>query len=597
MKRTRFPGHSVPLEFKKLRVIYPGHLIPFGFKDESDPPEPWVPPAGDNIIIDFGGELWTPPVGDGIFIDFGKTEEPVKPPLLFHGPIESYEGAAVELNLATFQTLYVNEFVAGENLSVDVNWHTASDFETTFWTGENLSVDVNFTSTLHVNPFHAGENLSVDISWHEADILEVNFWAGENLGLALSTTSNLDAIAYTGENLATDVSAAPSEPIPVEFYVGEHVVVETIATAVHLVPEPIYSGEHATVSEIDSLENFLIYAGEALEASLATDTLLEPEGVFSGENLSVEVRFGPSEYMGTFRAYAGENLEVPVPTYLISKRFEVRFAVGEQTTGYWTGSPYVDTIDLSGWPDRWEDQWVQMDLADDLTTNFEGLETYCVASLSTRSRFQLSFATGEAGSLGRLGENAFDEGYSSMGAGENLQVSLDTVYNVYLCLGNFIPDADSVDVELLATELELCQDYTMLAGERMVSSMSAQYSLYPLAYTGEYVVVDLFIDPTLRCTAYTGENLRWFDPYFEPMVRTGEHVTFRFEEPDYEFFTGENVLVESLTIEYNVWFLEAGCLPNEYIPTTESGDLDYDKFNPVPIELDHFRHEIRAMCG
>jgi hypothetical protein len=43
-------------------------------------------------------------------------------------------------------------------------------------------------------------------------------------------------------------------------------------------------------------------------------------------------------------------------------------------------------------------------------------------------------------------------------------------------------------------------------------------------------------------------------------------------------------------------FLEDGCLDNEYIWQDENGDPIPEKFNPVPVELDPYQHDIKARC-
>ena len=95
--------------------------------------------------------------------------------------------------------------------------------------------------------------------------------------------------------------------------------------------------------------------------------------------------------------------------------------------------------------------------------------------------------------------------------------------------------------------------------------------------------------------AYTGETARVSNPEMELNTRTGESMALSFYVPPIIGATGEHVEA-SLTTIYEVVFLEDGCLDNEYIWQDENGDPIPEKFNPVPVELDPFQHDLKARC-
>lgn len=116
-------------------------------------------------------------------------------------------------------------------------------------------------------------------------------------------------------------------------------------------------------------------------------------------------------------------------------------------------------------------------------------------------------------------------------------------------------------------------------------------------YTGETMFADFVYTTGWSLNAYEGATFQVI--FNEIPVRggyEGSTMDLRFFEPDWIGADGATMTLGNLVTEYDVKFVEIGCLDNEYVPQTENGDPDYSKFNPVPVELDTFYHELKAIC-
>lgn len=223
---------------------------------------------------------------------------------------------------------------------------------------------------------------------------------------------------------------------------------------------------------------------------------------------------------------------------------------------------------------------------------YHGDKWTMVVDLSTRPRFQMEFYDGA--SLYQidpiiLGEIEVFEGPS---------VSIGDMYddvNFKLCYGNFIPDGDVANIELIGEYGSCEESWTFGEGAHVDLFMENNVQFQVNTYAGQYMAFDLYIDPLMLFLAWSGEFIRISNPEFVPPIFEGAMVSMAFEEHAWRAQEGATLEV-SLTTEYDVEFLEVGCLDNEFVPADEHGDADWEKFNPVPVELEYYRHSIKARC-
>lgn len=569
-----YQGIIVPIAFKKLWQDYQGNIVPIAFECEGGEEQPdftyftgYIDNfAGENFIFDFlqtfrfntfTGEV----VGNDFLTIF---------PMEGVGDILFYAGEALEPSLSTTQSIYPN-FYSGE----EANAYLATDSnldEIDFYTGET------FTTILTDNP--------------PAEFL-FNFYTGETASGSVSTTARFAPIFYTGETCNVEVTDNPQPDLLFEIREGQTSDI-SISVSLQLGLINGYTGEWATIASIDNDQFWRFYTGESGEIELATETTIPAVG-YTGETVQVVLESRPSEGLGIFRAYAGERgedlvLNVLTAVLLYPNRISTRTEINCE----FDISTSFDLLNTACCPIK--DTWERIELTDQPPPDehYDGDKTIITADLSTLPRFTFNFHAGE-------NFRGIDPNY--LGTFNAYEGHIPTINYIdfefvdfRLCYGNFIPDGDIAFIELISTYDDNCEADFMFAGETAVVEVENNVQLDLNMYTGEYMIFDLHIEPIMLLLAWTGEHVRISNPEFEFRAYTGEVPTFNFYEDTWNFYTGEMMTIGNLTTEYEVEFLEMGCLDNEYVPTNENGDPDWENFNPVPIELEFYRHSIKARC-
>lgn len=563
--------NRIDFPFVTRRVEAEFNAVNFGF-DCIVPDvcaDAWVPDVPGFQVDITSWDAWNSSVpGFQVDMDWDCTSGP-KPPVLFDGFITAYEGASAEARL----------------------WEP---FEATGYAGEASSAELTpFDSAILTSPIYQGEWASLD-DLSVVQGLAPRAYQGESSVATLSTNMALQPEAYEGGYAVADIQIAERADLNAVAYTGE-TASANVSVTFALAPVA-YQGETASTFALDSVEFINAYTGEWAEATLATDDTFWFDN-YTGEAATAVLDSRPSEPMGLFTAYEGAtgSLEMKV-AYAIYFYPEV-IKEGPWVNLDWNGLNSIDLTKRSCCPTYALD-YQRIELSDGVPvgTRYTGEAIFCSASLEARPRFS---AFGYEGSTTYFADPIVLQP-TEIRTGERMEIpaTLETFeLDFKLCPGNLIPDAEFANIELMSVYDENCEAQFAFTGETMLAELSVIADLAPRAYTGETMLVDLVVDPILTAIAYIGEYAKTINPDIPTgPFQDGATVFFEFAEPDWLAYTGESLTLSNLATEYYVEFLENGCLTNDYTPIDENGDPIPELNNPVPVEMDQFRHSILARC-
>lgn len=458
--------------------------------------------------------------------------------------------------------------------------------------GESAVAQLATTTTFEFSAYE-GQHLLTDLTIPQPATFDLNVFDGSYSTASVATTANIsDILFYFGEYSDLDIAIFPAPEINFNFYTGEWATA-SLQVSIALGSVNGYTGEWATIQSMDTAENYANYTGETLVVDLATDTTLPAVG-YTGESASTILEIRPSEGMGTFVAYSGESGDVVVTTLVQVLLYPNVISARDGFYCEFDSNSHFDLLQTSCCPKLDTHARIELNDGPRPDERYDGDKTIVQMELSTLPRFTFNFYQGEETKLidpNYLGVFNAYEGHAP------LVYDLDSEFiNIRLCYGNFIPDGNNVFIELMSEYAEDCASDIIFTGEEVSFELNNTIGPEPRAHAGEWMAFDLFIDPLMLLRAYSGEMARISNPEFEPRVGAGESASFQFEEFNWYAYAGESMMLDTLTTEYDVEFLEQGCLDNEFVPSNENGDPDWDKFNEVPVELEFYAHSIQARC-
>lgn len=493
--------------------------------------------------------------------------------------------------LTTFPAKGVNPFVyVGETGQFELA--TTYNLPLNGYTGEtavaNLSADQQLTDIQG----RTGETNTVVLDTRPPAELVPTAYVGETGAFNLRTESVLEPGAHVGESVEIEIDDSPAPVMLVEAATGETAAI-SIAFSQALGTFTGYTGESGSLEELEELELWRFTDGTSGVAALATETTV-PSDQNVGESFEFDLNIRPSEGMGLFRAYDGTNGVADLRTLVQVLLFPNRISTRTEIFCDFDSTTKFDLLNTSCCPIKESHEIIELSHQEPPDLHYHGDKTVAVVDLSTAPRFQFTFRTGE----NFVGVNPVYLGNLVMAdgvVGDVSSIELDDV-NFRLCHGNFIPDPEFTFIELESVYDEDCVADFMFTGENMTLVLQNNVDVSKSTQqVGEYMAIE-FEEPWLL-RGYVGEYARISNPEFSPHFYQGERiVNFNFYEPAYDMIDGVSATITSLTTDYDVEFLEQGCLENEFVPSDEYGDPDMEKFNPVPVELDEFSHSILARC-
>lgn len=588
----------------------------------------WTSVPGDSLVTN-NGYIWTSVPGDSLVTTNGAAG-PLPDVIL--GIANGYDGSTLTTLVDTRPRIAV-VFEVGETLDVDLGTTTRIEFQTVFGVGEESTVDFRVYAAIEA-VFDSGEGTYVDLNTRPATLLEPKVGTGEELGVDVSVEATFGFDVLNGEELDVDLAIRPAANIEIDVEVGEELEISLLSSTLlgvayasgeafeaemdryspdlsllvyhgegfeefqgsfglNIGAVGFIHGEEASVDALDEQEFFRFIHGEEAEFSLSTETTISPE-LADGIALGIDLADGPSEPIGVFDFYEG-SAGLGKISALTAIPISVTFYNSYMTSAGFQASTDFDLSDSCCFPQKpgkKDSHDIELDEAEFSGQTFDGDKIKFEIDLQARPRFKFDFFSGERSSLKDMNpfidRVVFDHG-------ERMEFNLESVIDFRLCPGNFIPNGDNIYVELEYEYPDGCYaDYIYHGSTLSFGVLKTFPNPQVKFYDGADMVFNLTYDTPWAFQAHHGERLEWWYLDFRGF-QEGQSVVFDFYEPPILGFHGESMEC-SLTIKYEVKLLEEGCFDNEYVWMTENGDPDPKKFNPVPVELDPFQHDILGIC-
>jgi hypothetical protein len=462
------------------------------------------------------------------------------------------------------------------------------------------------------------------IHFAQADVLVPNaHQVGEFCQANLYTRVSFVCSQFVGEDISINLTL-PNRTLPTAFVKdGIAITVDMIvgnnlgivpnkdgayATADITVSHPLgtinaYDGVDSTVVDLYVLPAIRadVYDGVAISIDLRLDPVFGETFAFDGVAFSPALTVNHPQNFGILNVYDGPYLTLVLHHPEAVFFYPRPFYAGEEFYSDEIGFRSMD-LDYDIVVDPWFNGHANIELAGGPPAHARywgcGLECEIRVDLKTLPVLHPVGAF-DGPSMSIVDQIVLQVAPFYVGTNATLECMVVDYTNIKLCPGNFIPDGDHADIEFLYTYPECGIVYKVYDGARIDCYLSAHYGFFLPSYDGPYMYCNLFVPEPVdiwHLNAYDGPFMRVSNPEFDPKAYDGAATYFEFAPDRYFAYDGAFCTVTKLTLDYNVEFLESGCLDNEFVPTTPEGYLDYSKFNPVPVELDYFEHSVLAHC-
>lgn len=534
----------------------------------------------------------------------------------------------------SFRPEYVgfpSTFYYGESLIGVITERGPITLTSVAYHGEALTV-TNLNTQIQLDgTFHHGEaltaNLVVPGLYTE---LAATVYYGETVSAVLNSGgSTLNGFVYHGEALTATLETKPSIALGiVHMYHGDNLWC-TMQSSEAFKLGPYRYGE-ALTAVLDEQPNEEFFGGESLTAYLSTEDIFRPRPFYHGENVGyIELIMPPRAAMSA-SAYEGIGGTTPPGDNELTVMYHARMsAVFRESVWMWgsVDGYFLNTGTLDFTNSGWDLDLVvhrpgvfDLDLKNgDRATDRYTKEAICLtADLSTMPRFRATAYHGESAYTVDLDIYLDNHGIIEFYAGEVvLSRSMVADIHIPLCYGNFIPDADNLYIDFAGFEVSDCPSHSAYAGEYLTAELETTSGVGATFWYGTVIPreITLIGGATIfaiefKCSQDLAADLTHETTWIHGIHPYKYGESLRADLTVSQFYTnfeGIQNFYEGTTIDHRITLitderrrtvrhLESGCLPNEYVPMTESGDLDWSQYNPVPIELDPYTHEIKAIC-
>jgi len=524
------------------------------------------------------------PVLEGAAVDSDLETSPGEPISLTYN-----EGSSVTFSLQG-QPRFIAPTQSGETSSLTIEFHPAAILVSDSYDGAIASTNLN-TGTTISPAIDSGEIVTSALTLPIPPELSCNQYSGASVALSLSISTFFVALGGVGETTQTTLDTRPRIDLDFTGRTGESSVT-SIAAAIQLPLNSTRTGETLHQFTLQNAPHIFAYTGETANVSLTSDAIFN-FNISEGSRSFFTLDTRPSEGIGVQRGYEGAILEMDLQIAR-SRTLEVLFRHSTEikTDFSNSGTSFDLTTDLCCGPRDRSGAILDLDRDGPPSTQYSGDKVIFTADLSTRARFSIDFKAGESLSL-----KDYDVYMTSAGAdGASLTFHLETEYDIRLCNGNFIPHPDHVDVELLNLYDENCEIDPIYSGESMECDLAGSPNFQFSNNDGGVLSFTINVPEAWRFNMYTGETLKVIFTEISPRASEGAAMTCSLYQEPWIWAVGESMTLDKLVTEYDVAFAEVGCLDNEYLPLNEHGDVDWNKYNSVPVEMDRFEHELKAIC-
>lgn len=567
---------------------------------------------------------------DSIFFDGASSDTELS--LFRTFVLESFDGEASSITIRTEDTLDLIGY-SGESSYYELLSNPAAELSATFLSGES-SDSVLTTSVVLDLGIYEGAYSDFDLLLNLPAQLISNTYDGSSASAILSTEFALSISTYSGEHSFFDIEYHPQSFLEPVGYSGEYASLG-LRTDTGFIPKKNSAGEnllvgftHATFALIESNARD---GARLLPFVLFTPVVFQPRG-YDGSQSSFVLTEAEK-----WRIWSGESasLDISISDILVPKPI----SSGETATtgfvnsqsGLFSGSITARDGAYSFWDDYFvtfacvflNDHYFQTEFYS--TTHFElpiccpisrglvyeldieypnGTEPHVTYSkeaiflefgLSTDIRIGHSFNSGESSSVSLFDNFVFLD-FQSTDGNRSQSNLFDTLnQDVRLCSGYFIPIGYRLNIELNEIIYEGCYSDFVYSGEVLRTNFLTQPLLSVTMADGS-AVLHIRFDTELPWEFRAADgaySMCQFPP--ESKAHSGEYSRFEMARESASATDGAT-LGCTMNTYIGVRFLERDCLPNEYIEILPDGNTRMGRFNPVGVEGEPYRHDIRAEC-
>lgn len=555
----------------------------------------YIPSPTDYFVIDFTPYQGPQSIGSVLFYDGSHFQ--ADPNVTNLGTVVLVDGAIATVNFTTTVVAYLQPSLYEGSALVSALATTVVLTGDGNLVNSDGATDITVVTTYQSVPITAGT---------------ITFYDGATAVLtALSTRAIITDWFWAGEAMLSSLTIDPQFQFGAVFYDGATAVLATIAARQSLPSLIAYDGATFEPFLIGNLENYYFWEGSNVSSSLSTKVDLTADGkainsegdalssnlttassqplasswpIYTGESFTSAMLIRPSASLTVdFALNIGLQLDFSTSTHYFDLAHQ--YAVSQPDDYYYWKNPLVHWFNLTNSGTQTQ--------PGALSTGFN---TYMNLTLAVHDTLQPQpMYQGESFGIYNFWPLLASTG--SMGFG---MAVLDLKFNlaIPLCIGNFIPDGAAVNAELSIIDNTSCSvDQAFDGSQMIVKLLESNIRESTVWYAGEDCYSTLTTEPGISVIFYDGSHL-FVASNVEltlPMYQ-GEFLTVEFAPLTVVFYDGATMSAPSINTNYFVYFLETGCLDNEYTPTTI---VNYNPFGPPPtanIELKPYYHQIQAEC-
>jgi len=507
--------------------------------------------------------------------------------------LQALDGSEVDFDLSATYSLTA-EADDGSVFVADITPNPNVPFGIQFYEGAIASCDLATTVSFQFES-DEGAILSGDVTTRPAQSWSFEFDDGAILSGSLNAgAQNFIFYTYDGASFVADFTPNPSPSMVLQFLDGATASV-TISYAANLGNFNFLDGSIANITSLGIDPIIYVYDGAEVSFELATQNTFS-FGMYDGGIGSLDIELHPSQGLGLFTAFEGATLEFGALATLISSHLSVVFRNSYVTRAdIDSGTDFDLTTDACcGLRDN-SGAYVDIGLAEAPDWHYYGYKQIFTVDLSCRPRFAVNFA--EGGELTLKDYSAYFN-FDFADGSEGKLVAFDQDLKIRLCKGNFIPDGDNIIVELTTVDTEDCEVNFAYEGSTLEAVLANYVQEAPSMYDGAHFDADITVDHPWFFQFWDGAALTMknFPAELPVNMRDGASASFTFASEGWYAAEGAALTCSGLSTDYDVEFLEVGCLDNEYIPTNENGDPEPELARTTPMEMDPFYHELKARC-
>lgn len=528
-----------------------------------------------------------------------------------------YDGATIICDLETFEFFDIPMF-DGSELDTVFSIRPFAALSSTLYDGTEADSSLSTTSDLtgdgpavQYDGSQMNAALTLNLPWTSANPI---FYDGsENDLLNLHTKVVITDWFYDGDEMDWSLTTNPQKQLAPIFYDGTAFIVPTIAAQQSLPVLIAYEGSIMVLPAVSNLANWYIYEGSNMPSpSLSTQMDLTADGDLinaDGSYQFFELTISPAQPLANqWPIHDGTTMAASAISFPHATFSVVFMQDSYLQTDFSTSTHHIDLAKQCAiaQPDSyfyWKDpdvSWLNLTnggvqaIPGALATGFS---SYMNVTIAFHEHLQpMPMYEGSTFGIYDFWPLLDNVGMGSMGFGMavlDLKFDLD----IPLCYGNFIPDGNAVDAELSTIDDTSCSVDQAYDGSVMLIHMENNIQFAPRFAEGASSISTLTVPSAWVFQFYSGEhmfvasNVQFTFPMYQ-----GEFLTVEFAPLTITFFSGDTFIAPAPNTNYTVQFMEVGCLPNEYTPTTI---VDYNPFGPPPtanIELQPFYHQILAEC-